>query len=119
MLKGLIVLFGFQLLGDCLSHWANLPIPGAILGTLLLLTTLMIRGTVDDHLVMVSERLLPLLPLFLIPASVGVIAYWPLVKQDGIALLLAIVISLLVAFLMTPWLFSLLTKKLANRQRMD
>lgn len=119
MLKGLIVLFGFQLLGDCLSHWAGLPVPGAILGAVLLLVTLMIRGTVDEHLVMVSDRLLPLLPLFLIPASVGVIAYWPLVKQDGLAILLAIVISLLVAFLVTPWLFALLSARLAPRHSQE
>ena len=108
MLQGLITLIALQLVGECISHYGDLPIPGAIIGMLLLLIYLMFRGSVSESLTSTSQKLFPYLPLLVIPASVGVIQYGALLEKEGIAILAALVISLILSFIATPFIFKAL-----------
>lgn len=112
MLQGLIILIALQLIGECISHYAELPIPGAIIGMLLLLIYLMIAGSVSESLSSTSQKLFPYLPLLLIPASVGVIQYGGLLEKEGFAILMALVISLIISFTATPFIFKALKSSL-------
>ena len=105
MLQGLIVLVALQLIGETFSHYLNIPIPGAIIGMVLLLGYLVIRGFVSKPLLETSTRLFPYLPLLLIPASVGVIQYGSLLEEEGVAVLTALVLSLVISFAVTPFIF--------------
>lgn len=105
MLQGIITLVALQLAGEMLSHYLDIPIPGAIIGMVLLLVYLMIRGYVSQPLSETSQKLFPYLPLLLIPASVGVIQYGKLLEEEGLAVLAALVLSLILSFIATPYLF--------------
>lgn len=105
MLAGLLYLIGFQLLGHLLGALLGLPIPAAVLGLVLLLIYLLVRGQVPPVLADTGAVLLPLLPLFLIPPSVGIIEYGELLRRDGVAIALALLVSLLLTFLLVPYLF--------------
>ena len=48
MVNGLIVLIAYLFAGDIISHSFDLPIPGGIIGMVLMLITLIIRGKVDE-----------------------------------------------------------------------
>ncbi len=96
MLHGLIVLFSFLLAGEFVAHLFALPVPGSVLGMLLLFTVLVVRGKVSDQLKHSSDGLLPYLPLFIVPASVGIVNYMGLLQQEGWKIALAIIISLMV-----------------------
>ena len=105
MLAGILQLMIFNLLGYALVQGFDLPIPAPVIGLVLLLVFLLIRGSISESLAEATSKLLPLLPLFLIPASAGVVEYGALVKKEWLPILLALVVSLLVSFLVTPFLF--------------
>ncbi len=105
MLVVLLMLFLFKMLGYLVVSLITLPIPAPVMGLVLLFCFLIIRGQVSDSMVQVTASLLPLLPLFLIPASVGIIQYGQLLEQDGVAIILAIVVSLLLSILIIPYVF--------------
>lgn len=116
MLQGLIILIALQLLGDALSEYFELPVPGAIIGMVLLLSYLIIKGQLSKPLDQATSALLPYLPLFLIPASVGVIQYGPLLKQEGFAIITALIISVVLSFICTPFIFRTLRKLQAPKR---
>ncbi|MDX1692707.1 MAG: CidA/LrgA family protein, partial [Ketobacteraceae bacterium] len=66
------------------------------------------RGFVSRPLSDTATKLFPYLPLLLIPASVGVIQYGDLLEREGIAVLVALVVSLVISFIATPYIFKAL-----------
>jgi len=110
MLTGILLLMVFNLLGFALVGLLDLPIPAPVAGLVLLLVFLLVRGSIPESLAQATSRLLPLLPLFLIPASAGVVEYGALVRNEWLPILLALVISLLVSFMVTPFLFRLFVR---------
>lgn len=105
MLAGILQLMLFNLLGYALVVWLQLPIPAPVAGLVMLLVYLLARGTIPGSLVDATSKLLPLLPLFLIPASAGVVEYGALVRNEWLPIMLALVISVVVSFVVTPLLF--------------
>lgn len=105
MLQGIIVLIALQLIGETISYYLDIPIPGAIIGMVLLLLFLMFKGNVSESLSSTAQKLFPYLPLLLIPASVGVIQYGQLLEKEGIAVVSALVLSLVISFIATPLIF--------------
>ncbi|GAA6134626.1 CidA/LrgA family protein [Oceaniserpentilla sp. 4NH20-0058] len=104
MLYGLIVFISYMLLGEFISALIAWPVPGSVLGMLLLFMTLVIRGGVSDSVKQSSQSLLPYLPLFIVPASVGIVNYMDLIKMEGHIILLAMIVSLLVGIPLCGWL---------------
>jgi holin-like protein len=116
MLNGLLSLLVFNLLGFVLVSMLDLPLPAAVAGLILLFGYLMLTGSVPDSLVQATAKLLPFLPLFLIPASAGVIQYGKLLEQEWLAISLALVISSLVSFMLTPFIFRFYQRLLGRPQ---
>ena len=105
MLAGLLQLLLFHWLGYLLVTVLHLPFPAPVAGLILLLAYLLVSGTVSDDLAQATGRLLPFLPLFLIPAGAGVIQYGEVLKQEWFPMLLALVVSSVASFLVTPFIF--------------
>ena len=101
MIRGLTILIGFQILGDASAAALQLPIPGAIIGMLLLLVTLIVRRGRLAPVQTTAQRLLPYLPLILVPVSVGIMTQWPLLGRHWLALSLALTLSLIAGLLTT------------------
>ncbi|TNC84341.1 MAG: hypothetical protein CSH37_11295 [Thalassolituus sp.] len=93
-MTGLLVLLFFLIAGNLLQSSFALPIPGSIIGMLLLLVFLMIRGRTPESLSQISKTLSPLLPLFIIPVSVGIVTQKELLAENGIALLVIMAVSI-------------------------
>lgn len=105
MLLGLLYLMLFQLLGHLMVIGLGIPIPSPVVGLVLLFGFLLIKGHVPESLLSVANVLLPLLPLFLIPASVGIIQHGDLLMEDGLAITAAILGSITVSILVVPYIF--------------
>ena len=71
LLRGLTWLVLFQLLGTALNHLFVPVLPGPIIGLLLLLGFLVVRGQVSEPLSQAASGLLRYLPLLLVPPAVG------------------------------------------------
>lgn len=103
-MTGLLILLLFLLLGSGLQILFNLPLPASILGMLLLLIFLVARGKTPASLTSISKTLSPLLPLFIIPVSVGIVTQKPLLKEYGLELVLILAISIIPGALVTAWI---------------
>ncbi|NIF17956.1 CidA/LrgA family protein [Pantoea sp. Cy-639] len=112
LLRGLTWLVLFQLLGTAINHLFLHILPGPIIGLLLLLVFLMIRGEVGKPLNDAAGSLLRYLPLLLVPPAVGVMVY----ARDIAADFWAIVGALLISCLVTLVFVGVLMQKLIHRQ---
>lgn len=110
-LGGAAILLGCEFAGRKISAAFSLPVPGSVLGMLLLLLGLMIYGGVPRGLARVSEQLLRLLALLFLPAAVGVFYLRDLSAADWLGLLAATVFGTLLSLL----LCALLLKKLLGK----
>ena len=72
MLAGFLTLIGCQLLGEFIQRALDLPLPGPVIGMLLLFLGLCIHGNVPKDLETGSQRLIELLPLLLMAPAAGV-----------------------------------------------
>lgn len=97
LLRGLTWLVLFQLLGTAINHLFVPILPGPIIGLVLLLIFLMVRGEVGEPLSEAAGSLLRYLPLLLVPPAVGVMVYASDIIADFWAIAGALVLSLLLA----------------------
>ena len=106
-MAGFFILLVCLVLGSALQAWLGLSVPGSILGMLLLLLMLLVRGQVPDSLKRITTVLSPLLPLFIIPVSAGIITQQQLLSEHGLALVVILVISLVPGALVTAAIMSM------------
>jgi holin-like protein len=101
MIAGLLILLGFQLTGELLAELTGWPIPGPVLGMILLFITLLIRGEAPEGLQRTARALLRHLSLFFVPAGSGIIAYLALIRREWLPLSAALVGSTVLAMAVT------------------
>lgn len=101
MIDALLGILLFQLIGEVLSRGLNLPVPGPVVGMLLLFAILRWRGEPPAQLSATAHGILAHLPLLFVPAGVGVIVHLPLLAREGAPLLVAIVVSTAITLLAT------------------
>ncbi len=97
MITALSLILAFQLVGEILSRALDLPLPGPVVGLCLLVAACILRPTLAARLRPTAQGLLSHLSLFFVPAGVGVVAHWPVLRDHGIGLALAIMGSTLLA----------------------
>jgi holin-like protein len=91
-LKGLAWLLLAQSAGEVLARWLHLPLPGPVLGLLIVLVALRwsaVRAPVGAA----ADVLLGHLSLLFVPVGVGVMTHVGLITQYGARMLVVIVLS--------------------------
>ena len=91
-LAGFAWLLSLQTVGEVLSRGLSLPLPGPVIGMVLLLFALG-SGRVREPVSQCADFLLSHLSLLFVPVAVGVMAYLPLLRQYGVRLLVVLVVS--------------------------
>lgn len=97
-------MIAFLLLGDFLAALLGWPVPGSVMGMLLLFVVLVIRGGISVPLKQSSQGLLPYLPLFIVPASVGIVNHMDVVREEGVLIVTAMIVSLAIGIPVCGWL---------------
>lgn len=116
MVNALLALLGFQLVGEVLVRAVGAPVPGPVVGMLLLFLALRGRGQVPAALQQASQGLLGNLSLLFVPAGVGVIVHLQLLAADWWRLLIAIVASTIVTLLVTALVMQSLIGLIGGRR---
>ena len=116
LLRGLTWLVLFQLLGTALNHLLLPILPGPIIGLLLLLGFLIVRGEVGEPLSLAAGSLLRYLPLLLVPPAVVVMVYAADIAADFWAIVGALVLSLLLSMAFVGVLMQRLVKRQARQE---
>ncbi|MEZ5740470.1 MAG: CidA/LrgA family protein [Burkholderiaceae bacterium] len=80
-----------QLVGEGMSRGLGLPVPGPVLGMVLMFSWLLMRGSVSPGLSAVAGLLLGNLSLLFVPAGVGVVMHLGLLGRDWLPISLALV----------------------------
>ena len=108
MIDGLVRILLFQGIGEVVGRFAVPLVPGPVIGLVLLLAYLVWRGAVPDGVELVASAFLRYLGLLFVPAAVGVVLYWPHLRQQALAITVALVVSVVatiaVSALLAKWL---------------
>ena len=120
MIRGFFILLAFQLVGEVAARGLGLPAPGPVIGLALLVVALSLyqrwrpldeEALAESDLGKAASGLLAALPLLFVPAGVGVVQYLGLLREQGLALAVALVVSTVATLLATVGVF-LLVKRL-------
>jgi putative effector of murein hydrolase LrgA (UPF0299 family) len=109
MLNALTLILVCQLAGELVSAWGKLPVPGPVIGMVLLFIILMVRGGIADNVSRTADGLLNHLSLLFVPAGVGVMLHFKLLGDDWLAVAAALVISTLATIVVTGWVMAKLS----------
>jgi len=127
MIASLSLILLCQLIGEVIVRGLDLPMPGPVIGLILLLALLLARDrfamlargplqgqSQGDGVESASRGLLAHLSLLFIPAGVGVVQKLDLLAEHGIAILLILVVSVVITLLVTAAAFLLASRLLAH-----
>ena len=127
MIASLSLILLCQLAGEAFVRGLRLPMPGPVIGLMILLAlllardrfTLLARGPLQgDGVESASRGLLANLSLLFVPAGVGVVQKLDLIVDHGVAFLGVLVISVLITLLVTVATFLLASRLLRRGEDM-
>jgi holin-like protein len=101
MLEALATLLVFQTIGEVLSYLLRLPVPGPVLGMVLLLGVLLARPATVERLRPTSLELLRHLSLLFVPAGVGVMLHVARISDEWRPIVVALIVSTALAIAVT------------------
>ncbi|MCB1759937.1 MAG: CidA/LrgA family protein [Gammaproteobacteria bacterium] len=110
MLEYLTLILLCQLAGEIFVTRLQAPLPGPVVGMLLLFLFLLFRGSVPEALGRLSAGLLNHLSLLFVPAGVGVMVHFELLGDDFWPLATALVLSTLVTIAVTALVMAALNR---------
>lgn len=97
MVPALATILCFHLVGELLSRALALPLPGPVVGMVLLVGAGVWQPRLIAFLRPASTALLGSLSLFFVPAGVGVVAHAGQLRDNALALGLALIVSTVLA----------------------
>lgn len=105
------ILFFISIAMDSIAKLLHLPIPGSILGIIVIFTLLKSKVIKLSWIEKGANWLLAELLLFFIPAAVGVMKYIPLLESEGVQILIVVIISTLIVMISSGLIASRITKR--------
>jgi holin-like protein len=115
MLAGLTWLLVFQCLGEIIVRGLGLPVPGPVIGMLLLFVTLRIRRPATGRVEGAATALLQHLSLLFVPAGVGVMLHFGRLADEWPAIVAALVLSTVLAIGVTAVAMRALVRRGGSR----
>lgn len=114
-INGITLLLIYQLAGEVSTLALQLPVPGPVLGMVMLFLTLVIRGRSSAALDSASNALLSHLSLLFVPAGVGLMVHFHRIAEEWLSISVAIVLGSVITIAFTAaimhWSTKLLTKE--------
>ena len=118
-INGLALLLVYQLVGEVAVVFLGLPVPGPVLGMLMLFLTLMIRGGAGPGLGAAANGLLSHLSLLFVPAGVGMMVHFDRIAAEWLPILAGQVVSTLIAMVVTAGVMQGAHRLFRARERTD
>ncbi len=91
MLKALTVLLLYQLAGEATALAFSLPVPGPVIGMLMLFATLVARKRAPEYLREGANGLLSHLSLLFVPAGVGIMVHVERIRAEALPIVVSLV----------------------------
>lgn len=104
VITGLTWLLGCQLVGEVLVRVTDAPVPGPVVGMVLLFVLLQVRRAGDDATVVrAADGLLRHLQLLFVPAGVGVVVYLSTIRDHAVPIVVALLVAWLLGLAAVAW----------------
>lgn len=103
MLNFFILLLVCQLAGEITVVATGVPLPGPVVGMVMLFIGLLLKGDIPKGLGKMSDGLLSNLSLLFVPAGVGVIAHAQLIGAEFLPIAISLFLSTFATILVTGW----------------
>jgi putative effector of murein hydrolase LrgA (UPF0299 family) len=125
MIASLSLILLCQLAGEIMVRALAVPVPGPVIGMLLLLVLLLLRDRVTPfaqgplqggRVENAARGLLAHLSLLFVPAGVGVVQKLDVLAQHGIAIVTVLAISVVITLLATVATFLVISKLMSRQQ---
>lgn len=110
MIEALALLLGCQLVGEILVRLLGAPLPGPVVGLLLLVVILSLRGAVPAPLRHTARALLQHLSLLFVPAGTGIMLHGGRIRAEWLPIAAALIVSAALTILVTAMVFRLLSR---------
>jgi putative effector of murein hydrolase LrgA (UPF0299 family) len=110
MLLPLFVILLFDLAGEALSRYAHVPLPGPVVGMLLLFVALTLRAPLAATLARGGDLLLRWMALFFVPAGVGVMTELHVLRAEWLPVCVALVGSTAIGLLAAAGAFAFVAR---------
>lgn len=101
MLSALTLILVCQLAGELIVGALGAPVPGPVLGMVLLFLWLTVRGGVPENLAQTGGGLLRMLSLLFVPAGTGVILHLQLLADALVPIAAALLVSTIATIAVT------------------
>ncbi|MBL8482936.1 MAG: CidA/LrgA family protein [Rhodocyclaceae bacterium] len=115
MVEALALLLALQVAGEVLARVAGLPVPGPVIGMIMLFVLLLRVPRLLDVVDGVALQLLRHLSLFFVPAAVGIMTYGERLSREWLPIAVALVVSTWIALAVGAWVMQLLAPR-ADRE---
>jgi holin-like protein len=103
MLACIAVFLLLQIIGESISLLLNLPIPGAVLGMVMMLICLILKYGLIEEVRPTANILLAHLALLFVPAGIGIIRQTERITSEWLAITLVIVLGTAITMLVTAF----------------
>lgn len=100
-LNGITLLLAYQLVGEVSARLLNLPIPGPVIGMLLLFFSLLVRDSLAQVVEPAASALLSHLSLLFVPAGVGVMVHFGRIGDQWVPITVALLVGTLITLALT------------------
>ena len=110
-----IIIFGIYLLGVLITDITGVPIPGNVIGMVILFLLLYLKVIKVEQISTISNFFLDHLAFFFIPAGVGLISSFTVIKDIWLQLLIVCFVTTAITMICT----GLVVQKIANKKEGD
>lgn len=114
MISGLVQILLFQSLGELVSKFLLPTLPGPVIGLVLLVVWLVLRKGINAELAMVADGFSQYLGLLFVPAAVGVVLFLPQLQANALAIMTALVGSVILTIGSSALIVRFLSRKDAH-----
>lgn len=114
-LNGVTLLLVYQLVGEVSTRLLHLPVPGPVLGMVLLFITLLLRNSMEQVVEPAASALLSHLSLLFVPAGVGVMVHMGRMGDAWLPIVMALVVGTLITLAVTAWVMQGMQRLLGKR----
>ncbi|MDM8545889.1 CidA/LrgA family protein [Candidatus Venteria ishoeyi] len=118
-INGITILLLYQLIGEISVLLLKIPVPGPVVGMLLLFLSLLLRHKLAESLATSSNALLTHLPLLFVPAGVGVMVHFQRLQNEWLPITLALIFSTVITLIITAGIMRMSQRLLLKNDKND
>ncbi|MDP4184069.1 MAG: CidA/LrgA family protein [Bacteroidota bacterium] len=95
-IKQITIILAFWLAGEAITILTGLPVPGSIIGMIMLVATLELKWIKVDQIEKASNFLIENMAMFFIPAGVGTMCYFDILRKEWLPISVSVIVSIFI-----------------------